>query len=150
MAAITCWACRKLKTSNTLPQIWVRGDDAEDFCNLPVTDLPHSVALHKALGCAKDLQFSNEIAAYMLLTHPVFEDFAPCPTADSTATTSAIFAISRENSKAVDAMMVAVVTSGGHDNDEAQDMEGFMYSRSFCDPDGHIFEPMWMNPDAVT
>jgi predicted lactoylglutathione lyase len=26
---------------------------------------------------------------------------------------------------------------------------GFMYSRAFEDPDGHVFEPMWMDVDAA-
>jgi predicted lactoylglutathione lyase len=27
---------------------------------------------------------------------------------------------------------------------------GFMYSRAFTDPDGHIFEPVWMDVAAAT
>ncbi len=26
---------------------------------------------------------------------------------------------------------------------------GFMYGHAFADPDGHIWEPFWMNPDAM-
>jgi len=26
---------------------------------------------------------------------------------------------------------------------------GFMYLRSFEDPDGHVFEPMWMDMEAA-
>tara|TARA_R110002051_G_scaffold141578_1_gene214776 strand:- start:23313 stop:23717 length:405 start_codon:yes stop_codon:yes gene_type:complete len=127
------------------------------FVNLPVTDLARSVAFYESLGFAINPKFSNEVAAcivlsddiyLMLLTHPFFAGFTTKPIADSTATTGAIFAISRENRAAVDAMVAAAVGGGGHDNDKVQDMEGFMYSRSFCDPDGHVFEPMWMNPDA--
>ena len=129
------------------------------FVNLPVTDLPRSVAFYEALGLVKNPQFSNEIAAcmvlsetvyLMILTHPFFEGFAPRPIADGTATTGAIFAISRDDRAAVDAMVAAAVANGGHDNDKVQDMNGFMYSRSFCDPDGHVFEPMWMNPEAMS
>lgn len=52
------------------------------FVNLPVTDLPRSVAFYEALGLVKNPQFSNEIAAcmvlsetvyLMILTHPFFE-----------------------------------------------------------------------------
>lgn len=128
------------------------------FVNLPVTDLTRSVAFYEALGFAKNPQFSNDFAAcivlsdtiyLMILTHPFFEGFAPRPIADSTKSTGAIFAISCEDRTAVDTMMKAVVANGGHDNDKVQDMDGFMYSRSFCDPDGHVFEPMWMNPEAM-
>ena len=129
------------------------------FVNLPVSDLPRSVAFYEALGFSINPKFSNEVAAcvvvsddiyLMILTHPFFEGFAPRPIADSTATTAAIFAISREDRAAVDAMVAAAVANGGHDNDKEQDMDGFMYSRSFSDPDGHVFEPMWMNPDAMS
>lgn len=128
------------------------------FVNLPVTDLPRSKAFYEALGFSINEKFSNEVAAcvvlsdtiyLMILTHPFFEGFAPHPIADSTKSTGAIFAISCEDRAAVDMMMDAVVANGGHDNDKVQDMDGFMYSRSFSDPDGHVFEPMWMNPEAL-
>lgn len=128
------------------------------FVNLPVTDLTRSKAFYEALGFSINEKFSNDVAAcvvlsdtiyLMILTHPFFEGFAPYPIADSTTSTGAIFAISRKDRAAVDAMMEAVVANGGHDNDKVQDMDGFMYSRSFRDPDGHVFEPMWMNPEAM-
>ena len=129
------------------------------FVNLPVSDLPRSVAFYEALGFSINPKFSNEVAAcvvvsddiyLMILTHPFFGGFAPRSIADSTKSTGAIIAISRENRAAVDAMVAAAVANGGHDNDKEQDMDGFMFSRSFCDPDGHVFEPMWMNPDAIS
>lgn len=128
------------------------------FVNLPVTDLTRSKAFYEALGFSINEKFSNDVAAcvvlsdtiyLMILTHPFFEGFAPRPIADSTKSTGAIFAISCADRHAVDKMMEAVVANGGHDNDKVQDMDGFMYSRSFCDPDGHVFEPMWMNPEAT-
>ena len=85
----------------------------------------------------------------MILTHPFFEGSAPHPIADSTKSTGAIFAISCEDRAAFDAMMYAVVANSGHDNDKVEDMNGFMYSRSFREPDGHVFEPMWMKPKAM-
>ena len=128
------------------------------FVNLPVMDLPRSVSFYEALGFVKNPQFSNEVAAcmvlsddiyFMILTHPFFAGFTTKPIADSTVTTGAIFAISRNDRTAVDAMVAAAVANGGHDNNKVQDMEGFMYSRSFSDPDGHVFEPMWMDPEAA-
>lgn len=128
------------------------------FVNLPITDLARSRAFYEALGFSINEKFSNDVAAcvvvsddiyLMILSHPFFEGFAPRPIADSTKSTSAIYAISCETRDAVDAMMAAAVANGGHDNDKVQDMEAFMYNRSFSDPDGHVFEPMWMTPDAA-
>ena len=41
------------------------------------------------------------------------------------------------------------LAAGGREPRESQDY-GFMYSRSFEDLDGHIWEPMWMDMDAAT
>lgn len=49
----------------------------------------------------------------------------------------------------VDAINQAAAANGGTaDINPKQDM-GFMYSRAFADPDGHVWEPMWMDPAAV-
>jgi hypothetical protein len=46
----------------------------------------------------------------------------------------------------VDQLSDAAGANGGKtDVGPKQDM-GFMYGRSFEDPDGHIWEPMWMDP----
>jgi hypothetical protein len=46
----------------------------------------------------------------------------------------------------VDQITGAAASNGGKaDVGPKQDM-GFMYGRSFEDPDGHIWEPMWMDP----
>ncbi|VVD87164.1 VOC family protein [Pandoraea fibrosis] len=42
----------------------------------------------------------------------------------------------------------ATDAGGKADPTPAQDF-GFMYGRSFEDPDGHIWEVMWMDPDAI-
>jgi predicted lactoylglutathione lyase len=31
---------------------------------------------------------------------------------------------------------------------EARDY-GFMYQRAFADPDGHVWAPFWMDPEAM-
>ena len=50
---------------------------------------------------------------------------------------------------AVDRITDAAASAGGQvDVCPKQDM-GFMYGRSFEDPDGHIWESMWMDPSFV-
>lgn len=128
------------------------------FVNLPVRDVAKSTAFYEAIGCTKDARFSNEQASamqlsdtiiFMILSHDFFQTFTPKPIADAHATTEALICISRDSRAAVDAIVEAVAGAGGKaDIREKQDM-GFMYGRSFEDPDGHIFEPMFMDMEAA-
>jgi uncharacterized protein len=62
--------------------------------------------------------------------------------------TEAIMAVSAESRDEVDGIAEHALTSGGKPGIDPQD-HGFMYSRSFQDPDGHIWEVMWMDPKAL-
>jgi predicted lactoylglutathione lyase len=128
------------------------------FVNLPVADLPRAVAFYKAIGAEQNLQFSNDAAAMMvlsdtihvmLLTHDFFRTFTPKPIVDAHAASEVLLCISCDDRAAVDAMTEHALAAGGREAREAQDM-GFMYSRSFEDPDGHIWEPMHMDMAAAT
>ena len=128
------------------------------FVNLPVTDLARSRAFYEGLGFSINPQFSDDDGAcvvvsdtiyLMILTRTKFARFAPRPIADTTAVSGSLVALSCDSRNDVVAMMDAAVAHGGTDNGSVQDMDGFMYGRSFSDPDGHVFEPFWMNPAAV-
>jgi predicted lactoylglutathione lyase len=57
-------------------------------------------------------------------------------------------ALSLESRAAVDAMAEAAAAAGGKaDINPVQD-HGFMYGRDIIDPDGHVWGPFWMDPDA--
>ena len=128
------------------------------FVNLPVTDLAAAIRFYQAIGCEKNDQFSNENAASMvwsdtitfqLLTHAYFSTFTPKPIADAHKTTAMLIALSRDSREEVDAIVEAAAAAGGKaDTRERQDM-GFMYVRTFEDPDGHVFEPAWMDVAAM-
>jgi predicted lactoylglutathione lyase len=128
------------------------------FINLPVADVAKATAFYEAIGCTKDPRFSNEMASsmqlsdtivFMLLSHDFFKGFTPKPIADAHATSEMLICISRDSREAVDAIVEKAGAAGGRiDIREKQDM-GFMYGRSFEDPDGHIFEPMHMDMDAA-
>ncbi|NML08322.1 VOC family protein [Sphingomonas sp. G-3-2-10] len=128
------------------------------FVNLPVTDVAKSTAFYEAIGCTKDERFSNEMASamqlsdtivFMILAKDFFQTFTPKAIADSSATTEVLICISRDSRDAVDAIVEKAAAAGGKaDIREKQDM-GFMYGRSFEDPDGHIFEPMFMDMEAA-
>ncbi len=127
------------------------------FVNLPVANLERSKAFYEALGFTIKPQFSDDTAAcvvisdtiyLMILTHPKFDSFTPNPRADTSKTTSALLALNRDSRADVDAITVAAVTAGGHQPKPATD-HGFMYTRTFQDPDGNVFEPFWMDPAVV-
>ena len=128
------------------------------FINLPVADVAKSTAFYEAIGCTKDARFSNEVASamtlsdtisFMILSHDYFKGFTPKPIADAHATTEVLICISRDSREEVDAIVAKAASAGGKaDIREKQDM-GFMYGRSFEDPDGHVFEPMYMDVDAA-
>jgi uncharacterized protein len=128
------------------------------FVNLPVKDLSASTRFYQAIGCEKNDQFSDENAASMvwsdtitfqLLTHGYFSTFTPKPIADAHKTTAMLIALSRDSREEVDAIVEAAAAAGGKaDSHERQDM-GFMYVRTFEDPDGHVFEPIWMDVAAI-
>lgn len=127
------------------------------FVNLPVADLGRATAFFGALGFAFDERFTDESAAcmvishqayVMLLQHEKFAGFTPKPVADATAVTEAILAVSAESREEVDRLADAALAAGGTPATDAVD-HGFMYYRSFHDPDGHMWEVTWMEPAAV-
>lgn len=128
------------------------------FVNLPVIDLKASMAFYEALGFANNLQFTDETAAcmvwsktinVMLLTHDKWRSFTDRPIPPSTSS-EVMPAISCDSREAVDAMNDAAAATGGTaDINPVQD-HGWMYNRNLADPDGHVWEAMWMDMDAAT
>ena len=123
------------------------------FVNLPVADLAAARAFYEAIGFTNNPQFTDETAAcmvltdvihVMLLTHDKFAQFTPKRIADAKATSEVLICISADSREAVDEITEKALAAGGREPREKQDY-GFMYGRSFEDPDGHIWEPMWMD-----
>tara|TARA_R110000751_G_scaffold2018_11_gene9569 strand:- start:395838 stop:396269 length:432 start_codon:yes stop_codon:yes gene_type:complete len=128
------------------------------FVNLPVTDLARSTAFYEAVGFTKNPKFSNERGSamvwsdtihLMLLTHDFWKTFTDKQIADASKVAQVLLCLSRESKADVDSMVAQAEAAGGAlDPTPVQDM-GFMYGRSFEDPDGHIWETMWMDPQAA-
>ena len=126
------------------------------FVNLPVTDLERSKAFYQAIGFRNEPKFSNEAAAMMvlsdtisvmLLTHPFYATFTRKPIADANNSSQVLLCISCDSPAEVDRITESAASAGGKaDVAPKQDTGGMMYGRSFEDPDGHHWEPMWMNP----
>lgn len=127
------------------------------FVNLPVSDLQRSVSFWKGLGFDFNPQFTDDnaacmvvsdLACVMLLTNQFFSTFTKKAVADAAGSTEAIMAISAESRDEVDRLTDKALVSGGSASSDPQD-EGFMYSRSFEDPDGHLWEVLYLDPAAL-
>lgn len=127
------------------------------FVNVAVDDLDRSIAFFTALGFSFEPRFTDETAtcmivgddAYvMLLTKAKFEEFSKKPVVDASSQTEVLLAISAGSREGVDELADAALASGGSDANDPLDYS-FMYSRSFQDPDGHVWEVVWMDDAAV-
>jgi len=129
------------------------------FVNLPVTDLARSKAFYEAIGFRNEPKFSNDAAAMMvlsdtisvmLLTHPFYASFTSRPIAEPHGSSQVLLCISCDSPAEVDRIIDAAASAGGKiDQSPRSEAEegGPMYGRDFEDPDGHQWEPMWMDPE---
>jgi uncharacterized protein len=127
------------------------------FLNLPVADLDRAKAFYAGLGFGFNEQFSDENTASvviseqivaMLLTRERFADFVPGAVGDPAQATTQLNALSAGSRGEADQLLSRALASGGKPWQPAQD-HGFMYGTSFTDPDGHVWETVWMDPVAV-
>ena len=127
------------------------------FVNLPVTDLDRAKAFYAGLGFTFNEQFSDERTAsvvieenivVMLLTRDRFADFVPGEVGDPAQATSVLNGLSATSRAEVDDLYARAIASGGKPWQPAQD-HGFMYGTSFTDPDGNVWEAIWMDPAAL-
>jgi predicted lactoylglutathione lyase len=128
------------------------------FVNLPVNDLKLSTSFYEAVGAKKNAQFSDGTASCMvisetihamLLTHGKFRQFTPKAIADAKSTSEVLIALSADSRGDVDTMVEQASKAGGTADPCPRQDFGFMYGRSFEDPDGHIWEVMWMDAEAA-
>ena len=127
------------------------------FVNLPVKDLPRSMDFFQSLGYSFNMQFTDDNAAclvlgddifVMLITEPLFKGFITNDIADSKKVSEVIVSLSVDSREAVEDLVDKALAAGGSPSKEPSDM-GFMYNRSFLDPDGHHWEVLYMDPDQV-
>ena len=128
------------------------------FVNLPVRNLADSRTFYEALGATNNPQFSDDTAAcmvfsetifVMLLTHAKWAFFTNKPISDAHAASEVMLALSFESRAGVDAAAQAAGKAGGVTDVNPPQDYGFMLNRSFEDPDGHVWEAMWMDSKAM-
>ena len=128
------------------------------FVNLPVSDLARATAFYEAIGATRNPQFSDETAACMvfsetihamLVTHDKFRQFTAKKIADAKTACEVLICLSADSRAAVDDVVGKGQRAGGVADPSPKQDFGFMYGRSLEDPDGHIWEVMWMDVEAA-
>lgn len=128
------------------------------FINLPVADLNRSKAFYEALGWKVNQEFTDDNAAcivvddnicLMLLIRDFFTTFSKRPVADTEAAINAAYALALGSAEEVDSLTDAALAAGAteevNEDKRAQEAQVGMHGRTFIDPDGHQWEPFWMD-----
>lgn len=127
------------------------------FVNLPIADMERSKAFFGALGFSFNPQFTNDQGACMvidenifamLLVKQFFRTFIDTEIADARETTEVLVCLSCKSREEVDELVRKAVAAGGKPHRQPQD-HGFMYGHGFHDPDAHVWELVYMDPNAA-
>ncbi|VWC89872.1 VOC family protein [Burkholderia contaminans] len=128
------------------------------FINLPVRDLSKATAFYTAIGASMNPQFSDDTSScmvlsdtlcVMLMTHEKWARFTKKPIVDSRRESEVMLALSADDRESVDRLTDIAGAHGGKADVNARQDLGFMYGRSFEDPDGHIWEVMFVDMSRI-
>ena len=134
-------------------------NERQMFVNLPVKNLDETIKFFTTLGFKFNPHFTNDHAAcmiigtnnfVMLLTESMFQGFIPHhELTDSFTNKEVVVALTLESRKAVDAMLKKAVIAGGKEYRPTED-HGWMYGRAFQDINGHVWEPFFIDRNAMS
>lgn len=122
------------------------------FVNLAVKDLQKSVDFFTQIGFEFNAEMTDENGTcmivgenifVMLLTEDFFKKFTKKELADPTKNSEVIVAISADSKESVDDLVGKALAAGGLASNDKMDDE-YMYGWSFQDPDGHLWEVIYM------
>jgi predicted lactoylglutathione lyase len=123
------------------------------FVSLPVTDLGAARSFYEGLGFRINEHSSDETTAAVvvddtivvkLLTREAFADVAPGEVGDPSRTTTVVHTLTVPDRQDVDDLVAMALAAGGRPTGAARD-EGATYTGSFADPDGHVWQILWMD-----
>ncbi|RUT70869.1 glyoxalase/bleomycin resistance/extradiol dioxygenase family protein [Flavobacterium cupreum] len=127
------------------------------FLNLAVKDLNRSVVFFTQLGFSFNQKFTNEKGTclvideninVMLLVEEFYQTFTHKEICNTATTSEALISISLESRDKVDEMIEKAIKAGGLEYREKNDY-GWMYQRTFFDPDGHHWEVFFMEESQI-
>lgn len=84
----------------------------------------------------------------MLIQEEYFKTFINKPIANAATSTEVILAIGVDSREEVDGIVSRALNAGGSHSKDPID-HGFMYSASFQDVDGHLWEAVYMDSSHV-
>jgi uncharacterized protein len=132
--------------------------DCRIFVNLPVRNVVASSAFYAALGAEWDERFCDASSVMMRLTDHIavvllHQDRFAASTlrrvADARTHSQMLLRLSCENRADVDRLVAIAGWAGGRANPRPAEDGDALYRRSFEDPDGHIWEAVWMDAAAA-
>ena len=125
--------------------------------NVPVKDLDKSKAFFSALGFTFSDRVSGENAALMqiagdtiqamLTTEPFFASLIDKPVAQAREANELVIGLSCESREELDTLIARAVAAGGRTPHPPED-HGFMVDQGFEDLDGHLWNLVWVAPEA--
>lgn len=125
--------------------------------NLPVKDLDKSKAFFAALGFTFDERFSGEQSAMMriagdtiqamLSSEAFFASLIDKPVAQAKQANEVVICLSCESREELDSLVARAVAAGGRTPHPPED-HGFMVDQGFEDIDGHLWNLVWVAPEA--
>lgn len=125
--------------------------------NLAVKDVEKSKAFFSSLGFGFNPRFSNERAAMMIIeegsiqamltAEDFFKTLTGKPVAQAGEANEIVICLTCDSREEVASLVEKAVAAGGRTPHPLED-EGFMVSQGFEDLDGHLWNLVWMNPQA--
>jgi predicted lactoylglutathione lyase len=127
------------------------------FVNLPVKDLDRSRAFFSTLGFSFNPQFPGENAAcmviaegsvhVMLMPEAFFKSLIDKPVVQAKEANEVIVCLSCDSGEEVASLVARAIAAGGRTPHPLED-HGFMVTQGFEDLDGHLWNLVWMAPQA--
>ena len=130
------------------------------WINLPVKDLARSVAFFTKIGFVRNPGPGNtehsasffigeKKIVLMLFVQEVFSTFTTQAVADTDKGTEVLFSLGANDRPQVDEIADRAKSAGGTVFAEPRESNGFMYGCGFCDPDGHRWNVLFMDPSKM-
>lgn len=131
----------------------------EFWVNLPVKDLKKSKDFFTELGFTfKPLPGNREDGACLILgsksvyvmmfEENMFRSFTDTTITDTSKSNEVLFSIDAENTDEVNILAERVKKAGGKVFAGPAEKDGWMYGFGFSDPDGHLWNVLYMEPSA--
>jgi predicted lactoylglutathione lyase len=127
------------------------------FVKLPVQDVSAAREFYGALGFGVNEAFSDERTVSVviddnivvqLITRELFAQYVPAEVGNPAQVTTVVTALTANSRAEVDEL-VAKAGAGGKVGPAAETDGGWTYQRTFTDPDGHVWEVVFLEQHHV-